>query len=208
MRINAENRTLDMEPRDFNYIMPEFLKSYLFYNKNTDPDRIVFPMFKSVAHPYKTGVNIPIDWVPMINPAAIEIAFDGQDIPEISPEEEAAIDAKDEEIAALKAELEAYTNAANEAGIEHPQITAINDTKAEGPAHAISVKPDAIPPAVDRQPNLPASGDVGGGGVGPDNMSRRSARDQSMVRRALSEDPDVNESEEQEYEAGTSGKES
>ena len=48
MRINQENKSLDMEARDLNYILPAYVRSYLFYSKNEMPAKIIFPMLASV----------------------------------------------------------------------------------------------------------------------------------------------------------------
>ena len=102
MRINQENKSMDIESRDINYILPAYVRSYQFHMKNELPTKIIFPMFVSVK---AGGVDIPIEWVPPLEPIATEIAKDGNNVAEVTEEQEAALDEKDAEIARLKAEL-------------------------------------------------------------------------------------------------------
>lgn len=107
MRINQENKSLDMEIRDINFILPPYVRSYQFYCKGEAPEKIVFPMFPSVdivgedreIHP------MPIEWVSPESPVAKEIAKDGAEISEVTPEQEAELDEKDKEIATLKKQI-------------------------------------------------------------------------------------------------------
>ncbi len=107
MRINQENKSLDIEARDINYILPAYVRSYLFYSKNEFPEKIIFPMFASVTllAADRQSVVIPIEWVPPLDAIATEIAKDGSDVAEVTPAQEAALDEKDEEIDRLKAEI-------------------------------------------------------------------------------------------------------
>src|SRR3990172_4503607 len=66
-----------MERRDIDYILPQYIRSYLYYTKNQDPEEIVFPMFHSVRHPLKPTVMVPIRWVPELDILAQEIEADG-----------------------------------------------------------------------------------------------------------------------------------
>ncbi|MCK4414925.1 MAG: hypothetical protein KAY32_15430 [Candidatus Eisenbacteria sp.] len=108
MRINQENKTLDMEIRDVNFILPPYVRSYLFYSKNEMPTKIVFPMFAAVdilgadgqLHP------LPIEWIAPESPVAKEIAKDGEVVAEVTPEQEAILDKQDESVKELKAEFE------------------------------------------------------------------------------------------------------
>ncbi len=111
MRINSENNTMDMEARDIDYILPAYIRSYLYYNKNKMPDKIIFPMFASVeiTGDDRQMYKVPIEWVPEISPAAQDISKDGADVAEVTPAQEAKMDEKDEEIKRLKGELEAAT---------------------------------------------------------------------------------------------------
>jgi hypothetical protein len=105
VRINKESKSVDMEVRDINYILPQYIRSYLFYSKNEDPVEIVFPMFSSVPHPTKTGVRVPIRWVPELSEIAVEILKDGADVAEVTEEQIAKLDEKDEEIKRLREDL-------------------------------------------------------------------------------------------------------
>ena len=106
MRINSDNKSMDMEARDINYILPAYIRSYQFYSKNEIPTKIIFPMFVSVR---AAGVDIPIEWVPPLDPVAAEIASDGNNVAEVTEEQEVVLDEKDKTIASLKAEVEALT---------------------------------------------------------------------------------------------------
>ena len=103
MRINSDNKTMDIEARDINYILPTYVRSYQFYSKNELPTKIIFPMFVSVK---AAGVDIPIEWVPPLDPVAVEIGKDGSNVAEVTEEQEAALDKKDAEIKRLRAEVE------------------------------------------------------------------------------------------------------
>jgi len=96
MIINTDQKQMQMEQRDVNYILPAYIRNYLFQSKNIDPVEIVFPMFSSVPHPRKPGVTIPIRWVPEISPEAIEIAVDGAGVAEATEEEIAVKDEADD----------------------------------------------------------------------------------------------------------------
>ena len=112
MRINTDNNTVDMEARDINYILPAYVRSYLFYNKNIMPQKIIFPMFPSIK---VDNTVIPIEYVSPTDPRAVELAKDASNIPEVTPEQEALLDAKDEEIKKLKVKVaELETPAAKE----------------------------------------------------------------------------------------------
>lgn len=107
MRVDDERKSVDIERRDINYILPAYIRLYLFQTKNQDPEVITFPMFESVPHPYKKGVMVPIEYVPDTSPIALKIAHDGADIPEATPEVEAAADKAEEDYNTIKAKLEA-----------------------------------------------------------------------------------------------------
>ncbi len=103
MRINSENKTMDLEARDINYILPAYLRSYQFHSKNELPTKIIFPMFPSVKA--ANGVDIPIEYVPPLDAIAVDISKDGSNVAEVTEKQEAVLDEKDAEIARLKEEL-------------------------------------------------------------------------------------------------------
>lgn len=110
MRVDHDRKSMDMERRDIEYILPAYLRLYLFQMKNEDPDVITFPMFQSVPHPIKPGVQVPIEYVPELSPVASDIEQDGSNISPTTPESEAAADKKEAEYETMKkriAELEA-----------------------------------------------------------------------------------------------------
>ena len=102
MRVNQENKSVDMEVRDINYILPAYVRSYMFYSKNEMPEKIVFPMFPSVL---VQGKEIPIEYVAPDSPMAVEIKEDGKEVAEVTPEQEATLDEKDDRIKELKEEV-------------------------------------------------------------------------------------------------------
>lgn len=106
MRVNAENKSMDIEPREINYVMDALLSNYLFINKNEMPETIIFPMYKFAKT--RRG-DIPIQFVPDMSEIAQDIVEDGKDVAEVTPAEEAVLDEKDEEIKRLKEEVEDLT---------------------------------------------------------------------------------------------------
>lgn len=220
MRINDTDKQMEMEERDINYILPAYVRSYLFYTKNQMPDRIIFPMFPSV----KIGdTEIPIEYLYPTDPVVVEIAVDGSNVEEVTEEHEAEIDAKDEEIKRLKSELEQLQSATSmereEVGLlpskegEVLQVTAkveeplvkpktISKAKAAFATAAREYIETAIPYAdkafSDRQPKLPPGGDIGAGQPLSDTHAR-DTRAEKHMKRDLAEEPDINEKEEKEF---------
>ena len=137
MRVNEDSKSMDMESRDINYILPAYVRLYLFQTRNIDPEKIIFPMFRSVPHPFKKGVQIPIEYIPDDSPIAIEIKNDGAIIPEATPVAEAVADKKEEKYNTMKkriAELEAEVASASSQKYTPPdesnitvKVTAITD---------------------------------------------------------------------------------
>jgi len=216
MRVNQENKSVDIEQRDINYVLPAYVRSYLFYSKNEMPEKIIFPMFSSVL---VQGKEIPIEYVPPLDAIAVEIAKDGAEVVEVTPEEEAALDEKDDRVKQLKEEV-----ATLETGHLSSEFTNIQEVDKEGdemsPAKAAFAEhiaeelatgtdatgseypepeAEAVPPTTDRQPKQPPGGDIGPGSALSD-MQARDRRDQIRTTRDLMEEPDIDEAEEKEYE--------
>ena len=133
MIINSDNKTMDLEARDINYILPAYLRSYQFHSKNELPTKIIFPMFPSVKA--ANGVDIPIEYVPPLDAIAVEIQKDGSNVAEVTPEQEAVIDEKDAEIARLKEELAQTGRGGEEGGGTEP-------TSYTTPPSTMGVSPD------------------------------------------------------------------
>lgn len=95
MRINLVTKSMDMEERDFIYMLGSYTRTYLMGSKNEDPVEILFPMFRSIPHPTKKGVTIPVHYVPAMSPEALDIANDGKDIPITTQVDEVKADEKD-----------------------------------------------------------------------------------------------------------------
>lgn len=107
MRVDNERGSLDIERRDITYILPAYIRLYLFQTRNVEPKVITIPMFSSIAH---NGKVYPIEYVPEDSPIALEIQQDGEDIPEPTPESEAVADEKEktyDELQTQVKELEA-----------------------------------------------------------------------------------------------------
>lgn len=191
MRINIQQRTMDIEERDVNYILTAYLRNYLFYSRNIMPDKIVFPMFASIP----VGDNaLPIEWVPYLDPAAVEIAFDGGNIPQATEEQIAASDTKDMEISNLRAELASLQQSMN------PASTVISNQDLSNLVSAPTPTPVVVTPIdPDRIPRMPVSGDLGPGTM-LDGMGSRDTRADKLIAKDLKDEPDIDESEQQELD--------
>ena len=169
MRINLENKSMDMELRDWNYLMSAYLRSYLFHSSNVIPEKIIFPMFRQVKHP-REDTFIPVEYVPDDSPIAIEVIGDGSNVPEATEEQIAEADRKDEEIGALKAEIKRLTEG--------------------GPEEPIQTKP-VTPVRPPKQPDHPLPA-----GTPLDDMGPRDRGDQKRIAKDLAEQPDIDEEKE------------
>lgn len=186
MIVDDKNRQMLIEPRDLNYILPAYIRTYLFYAKNEMPDRILFPMLHSVSF---GSIQVPIEWVPEISPVVDEIVREGSIVPEVTAEQEAALDEKDEEIKRLKiqmAELKSEAESRRETGM-------LPSTK-KAAEKSDTTKTDTSTLA-GRKPKLPPGGDIGPG-LSLSDMRGRDRGDQKRTRMDLAESPDVDESAE------------
>lgn len=174
MRISLERKTMDMEARDINYILPAYIRQYLFASKNEDPVEIVFPMYPAAPHPTKPGVLIPIKWVSPVDGIAVEIANDGSNILEVTKEKEAELDKTDE------------------AATEIKKMAEQNIIK-EPPAKKAKTKKQQQNPS-DRLPKMPPGGDIGVGHA--DNIGSRDVKLDRQIRSDLKDEPGVDESKE------------
>ena len=128
MRANTENKSMDMEVRDINVFLPAYIRSYLFISKNESPDKIIFPMFPTVPHPYDPSKRIPVEYYPMDSPVVADIIEDGQDVKEATEAELDAKDAQEDRIKELTAkvkELEASTIDGREGVVGKEEAVAI-----------------------------------------------------------------------------------
>ena len=82
MRINSDNKSIDIEERDINFIIDNYAVSYKFHTKNAPIDRIIIPMFTVAKTRYG---DIPIEFVPDMSAYAKELVDDGKAVAEISP---------------------------------------------------------------------------------------------------------------------------
>jgi hypothetical protein len=189
MRINIENKTIDIEQRDINFILPAYLRNYLFYSNNEMPDRIVFPMFESV--PNGVGGVVQIEFIPYLDPAAIEIAFDGSNIAEVTDTQLAELESKDLEIERLKAQL---------AGVQtvEPEEVKVDVTEEKT---VIPTASGIVVPTLDpgRIPNSPPGGDIGTGSA--DIGGSRDLRADRQIRVDLTDDDlDIDDEKEKPYD--------
>ena len=189
MIIDQENKRILIEPRDINYILPAYIRQYLFLTRNEEIKTVVFPMFQSVPHP-DGRQQVPIEWIPDTDPVALSIIEDGSVVPEVSEVDEARIDEKDEEIKRLKAEL-------NE--LQEKQLTEIEQVEEVASITPPKSKQQPAQPLPQRQPKLPPGGDIGPG-VSPSNMGKRETRLERQIRQDLRDEPGVDESKEIEAE--------
>ena len=196
MRANTENKSVDMEARDVNFMLPAYIRQYLFMSKNEDPEKIIFPMFLSVPHPRKPGVLIPIEYIPITDPVAIEIAKDGKDVPEVTPEQEAVLDEKDKatkelmEQVVVKEEPKEAKESVSPAKASMKKLAKDMDTVVKTIENGIKL--EATQP--DRQPKMPPGGDIGAGH--PDGLGSRDARADKRIAQDLIEEPAVEEDKE------------
>lgn len=162
MRINDTNESVDIEPRDMNYIFGSLIRSYRFYMKNQDPKEIIIPLVESIAHPLDKTKTIPVRYLPLMSPEALEIIHDGSNIPESTDGEEKA-DRNEEVIhAAAVASGAVKEEPATEIGdhIEEEKI------EASPPPEPVPDTGKGLPERKPKMPDRPAEGH-------PDNMSSR-----------------------------------
>lgn len=194
MRINDGRRTVDMEERDLNYMLPAYVRSYSFYMKNELPVAIVVPMIASVNF---NGVPIPIHWVEPGSPEADELKVDASNVQDATEAEIAAKDAKDEQ---RKIALGQIAEATKETEVKtSPARDALKSLQSNIPAGPID-QPPAGREA--KGPTNPAPPDSS-----PDNMHSRDAGMQKAVAKDIAPDKPVDEEKEKEVEEGAIKKE-
>src|SRR3990167_6287079 len=209
MIINNTEKQVLIERRDINYILPQYIRSYLFHMRNEDPVEIVFPMFQSVPHPLKRGVTVPIRWVPELGPEGQAIAVEGSAVPEATEEEIARKDSLEEENKRLKEQVAALTAtsiARGEGGGEGQQkqeeesgviLADSEPQEVEKLIREAGVAVRRAPPLPDtdrtpRQPEHPASGS-------PDDLHPRGRDDLKRLKEDLRPEPDIDESKQKPY---------
>lgn len=206
MIIDLQSKQLQIESRDVNYILPAYIRNYLYASKNEDPKSIVFPMFSSVPHPYKAGVRIPVEWIPGTDPVAVAIAKDGAVVPEVTTAQEAALDEKDDIIRQLREENQ-QLRTTNYVGGEGSVVRggAQADTPSQ-PAREgenkvdskVDTKTSPAPVRPTRTPRMPPGGDLGPG-LSPSDMQSRDTTDLAATRAALRDEPEIDDSKEKPF---------
>ncbi len=192
MRVNEQNKSMDIELREINFIMDALTTQYLYLNKNQKPEVIIFPMYKEAKTRYG---NIPIQFVPDMSEIAQDIIRDGKDIAEVTPAQEAVIDKKDEEIKVLREELErlqAQPQRIETSEVEIGFIPPVAELESKTEDAILRESPSG------RVPKQPPGGDIGAGS--PDGMGSRDRRDLSRTRQDLLEEPTINEDEEKSFD--------
>ena len=173
MRINDKRHTVDMEIRDINYILPAYVRSYQYYMKGELPKEIIFPMFPAVMS--RDGVAIPIRYIDISSPEAVEIAKDGSNVPEIAEEpiEESMIEEEP----------------TKEDKVDEPVV-------AEEPPKESKAKEALknIQKTKEREPKMPPGGDIGHGH--PDDIGREDPGFARKIASDLRPEAAVDESKE------------
>ncbi|KKK71574.1 hypothetical protein LCGC14_2912510, partial [marine sediment metagenome] len=105
MIVNQDNKSVDIEVRDFNGIFPAYVRSYLFYSHNEEPEKIVIPLVPDIPHPVDPRKRVRIEYVPMDSPYVEEMVQDGSNVVEATKEEIDEIDRKEDEVNELKARI-------------------------------------------------------------------------------------------------------
>jgi len=178
-RYNLQNKSIDIEARDINYILGAYIRSYLFLSKNQPPDKIIFPMYPVVPYPLDPNVLIPVEYILATDRYAVDLVKDGSNIPEVTPAEEKALDVLDNKIEEAKAGV-----------VEEPSTAGTNSSNISSARAAMAKLEQA-----NRVPKMPPGGDIGPG-TSPDNMGSRDIRLESQIRTDLTDEPDIDESKE------------
>jgi len=203
--ILGEGNQMQMEARDWHYILGRYIRRYQFLNKGAIPDEIVFPMFESVPHPTKGQQPIPVRYVPEISPEAQAIAEDGENVPETSEEELTAIEVRDREIEELRKRVSEFEGQPDKAFEPMPpeESDAVKEAKAEAELQGVNPDEEAMradiapaPENSDRKPIMPEHPAEGQ----PDDTYPKDPTMLTKVRSALRDDPDIDESAEKPFE--------
>jgi len=190
MIIDDKNKQILMEARDINFIIPQYIRQYLFAMRNEDPIKIVFPKFPSAPHPHKPGVKIPIEYIEIDSQKAAEIAKDGSNVPETpqaveevaEPESDKQSGGEEDGMGSQSAEAQDDKDIGiTENGAKEGEPISIQGATQEH---------KSIP----RQPKQPPGGDIGSGH--PDGMQSRDARLDSKIAADLKPEPQVAEDKE------------
>jgi len=198
MIIDDKNKQILMETRDINFIIPQYIRQYLFVMRNEDPIKIVFPKFLSAPHPHKPGVKIPIEYIDIDTPLAAEITKNGSNVPEqpleVTPEAQADLAAEihkqsggeDEEGGSQQQQVKE-----DGGGSAKQQDSPIGSDRVHT-TETMEVKTDLGQPP--RQPKQPPGGDIGSGH--PDDMQDRDTRLDSKIAADLKPEPQTDEGKE------------
>ncbi len=149
------------------------------------------------------GLVIPIEYVPPLDPIAIEITRDGSNVAEVTEEEEARIDAKDAEIKVLREQIaeltEVEVSGAEEDGTTYtdpptsPARAAFAEPKVDSKVESVTL------PEPDHQPKQPPGGDIGTG-LPLSDMHSRDRRDLARTKADLREGPSIDGAQEKEFD--------
>lgn len=190
MRINRERKSVDIEERDIEFMLATYVRNYMFYSENEEPEKIIFPMFKSIVKSVNPEVRIPIEFVPIEGEVAQEIAEDGKDIPLAT---EAEIAAKDAAEADLTPASEGTVLQPLVSEADAPSVVRLSIEEAMGTK---KVSTDTGTPNVttpDRRPKAPDHPAPEGT---LSDMGPRDRRDQTRVAKDIAPQADVDEEKE------------
>jgi hypothetical protein len=198
VRINDKDETMDMEARDFNYILPAYVRAYMYYQKNELPKAIIWPMFRSVPNPLNPAETIPVIYVELESERAKDISQDGAEIPEATEEVIAKADEEEDRIKALTDKIEELEKELQERpdmfeiAKNSVNIPEIEDIETESTIGNPNFDINSLPPMKEgRTPKLPDHPAVGS----PDGMQSRDARADSLIKKDLMIGDDLGEDE-------------
>lgn len=188
MRVDQSRKSVDIEQRDVTYILQAFARSYLFVSRNEDPEVITFPMYSSIPHPIDPTKRIKIEYAPDMSEIAVDIAQDGSNVPEPTPESEAKADEDERVYIETKQQLDDIDAEATRIVEE---ATAEPAPEASSAIGGVGEQPSAERLAKVKLPDNPLPP-----GTPSDYGGRRDPRDTRRIARDLAPEKDIKEDEE------------
>lgn len=102
---DLDNREMQMELRDWSYLMTAYVRQYLYLSKNQDPAKVVFIKFPTVQHPYKPEVKIPVEYIEFDSEQAKAIMYDGSIVPVATEADIEKAEQTEDRVVELKSKL-------------------------------------------------------------------------------------------------------
>ena len=168
---DVENKEMQVEERDIDFMLRAYMRSYMFMSKNVVPDKIIFPMVSKVQNPYNPAEFVQVEYVPEVSAKAKEIKEEGSTVPPTTEADEDEADRREEhfqEIKKLAQEIDKAEEAVKEVEPEKPPVVRPID-KVKG--KALEGEGTPIPPG--RVPKKPVR-EVAPGEGSLDDMQPRS----------------------------------